>query len=689
MKKINDKDACFGFIISLLIGIAFYFIVFGNEMLNPIHINWLGRGDWAQSYLGWEFFREAPWNFPIVGLSPNFGLEVSNAIVYTDSNPLLAIIFKSISRWLPVEFQYFGIWILICSILQAVFSWKIVARYSGNTLIKLAGTLLLMFIPAWINRVGHLNLMAHFFILAAILVTLDEKKRDKTFLWGLLICCSMLVHLYLTLMVCVFWIGAIIKIASDKKENFWRIITFKVLPIFIAIAIVRIMSGYFTVANGAEGAGFGDWRANVLTPFLANGWSVYLSTHNFSDGEREGFNYLGVGLILLASLNVINITRYFSSGKLKNKLFLILPVVFFILFSFSNKVALGPYVIHYPLPSFILKIASVFRASGRFFWPVTYLFVIFIISLTVRNFSKNNAVIILLLCTALQIYDTHNGWSAIKNQFSDIKKSSWTPNLKSDFWAVNAKMYDKIRWVPFNNSSKDWKDLSFITLNAHKKTNDVYMARFDVLKSESMNQDVMRGLLDGNYPADTIYVMDQNLLDMISVREGDVYAKVDGVYVLVPNAKNCLACEKIYNPSSIKKSKIFDFTSLGKGFNLLTNGWSIQEGWGVWNASNKASLLLPIQGGNQKIKITYNPFISPKTPVQRVIIKVNGVILANVTNSQPTESNMSFVLPTMSDSTSKSVLLEFEFPDAIKASDVYSDGDARKLAFGIKKIEIE
>ena len=75
----------------LIMGAAAFFLVVGPNALNPTNIAWLDQGDPATHYLGWLFFRHSAWSFPL-GLNPSYGLEFGNAIVFSDSNPLLAIL---------------------------------------------------------------------------------------------------------------------------------------------------------------------------------------------------------------------------------------------------------------------------------------------------------------------------------------------------------------------------------------------------------------------------------------------------------------------------------------------------------------------------------------------------------------------------------------------------------------------
>ena len=104
----------------------------GVNPLIPSNIGWLlNKLDPAQHFLGWDFYRNSPWTLP-VGLNPRFGLDLSSSIVYSDSIPLLAIPFKVFASFLPSPFQYFGLWVLVCFILQAWACWKLIELTLGK-----------------------------------------------------------------------------------------------------------------------------------------------------------------------------------------------------------------------------------------------------------------------------------------------------------------------------------------------------------------------------------------------------------------------------------------------------------------------------------------------------------------------------------------------------------------------------
>lgn len=55
------------------------------------------------------------------------------SVVFTDSIPCFAVLFKILSPVLPDEFQYFGLWGMLCFVLQGILSVRIVRNftYSG------------------------------------------------------------------------------------------------------------------------------------------------------------------------------------------------------------------------------------------------------------------------------------------------------------------------------------------------------------------------------------------------------------------------------------------------------------------------------------------------------------------------------------------------------------------------------
>ena len=115
-------------LIPALLGTLAFLWISGGGILSPTHIGWLTGGDPAQHFIGWQFFREAPLLQSPLGANSDFGMEIGSSLIYTDSLPLLAFLFKPLRALLPQPFQYMGLWMLVCFILQAVFAWKLMEK---------------------------------------------------------------------------------------------------------------------------------------------------------------------------------------------------------------------------------------------------------------------------------------------------------------------------------------------------------------------------------------------------------------------------------------------------------------------------------------------------------------------------------------------------------------------------------
>ena len=134
--------------IGALLGLLLFASLAGFQIVAPSNINWLlDSPDPTTHYLGWSFFRHDQWRLPL-GLNPNYGMASGSSIVYSDSIPLLALLFKPFSPWLAEPFQYTGLWLLLCFTLQGLFAMLLCGRFVLRLLPQMlaAGLLLIPFI---------------------------------------------------------------------------------------------------------------------------------------------------------------------------------------------------------------------------------------------------------------------------------------------------------------------------------------------------------------------------------------------------------------------------------------------------------------------------------------------------------------------------------------------------------------
>ena len=159
----------------LLISFLCLISVVGIDNVSFKSTEWLYTGESAQHQLGWHFFKNDIWRFPL-GNNPNYGEEFSNSIVFSDAIPILALFFKSFKSFIPGNFQYFSFWYFICFFLQLFFSFKILKKFTNSVPYSLIGSIFFLIAPIFIYRLNHhVSLIAHWLLLFTLYLGLTNK----------------------------------------------------------------------------------------------------------------------------------------------------------------------------------------------------------------------------------------------------------------------------------------------------------------------------------------------------------------------------------------------------------------------------------------------------------------------------------------------------------------------------------
>jgi hypothetical protein len=325
---------------SVLFGSLAFVALTGGGILNPHNLDWLMIGDAAQHQIGWEFFRHtALWQWPI-GLNPPLGLVFSSSIIFTDSIPLAAFFFKPFSPFLGEHFQYFGIWILLCFVLQYYFAHRILSRFFIDPLSVAISSLFFVFSPPFLYRMihggyGHIALISHFLILAAI----DQyfSKRSRGFIWVIILCSGLLIQAYFMPMLTAIWLASIIRRFLTRSTRLKELLL-EIILTMGAVLMVAWAAGYFSVGRSINPEGWNYvFRWQPLS-FIdsgtdgSEGWSRLVRDNAQLAGDTEGFSYLGSGVLALALFVVI--TRMWSILKSRSRFIHIflysMPLIFLI-----------------------------------------------------------------------------------------------------------------------------------------------------------------------------------------------------------------------------------------------------------------------------------------------------------------------------------------------------------------------
>ena len=282
------------------LGLALFLFMGGLAALVPTNIGWLTTADPITHWLGWEYFRLAPLRQWPLGANPLYGEGLNNTIVYTDSIPLLAFLFKPFEALLPSTFQYTGGWLALCFMLQGLFAFRILYRLTSAPLASLVASAFFIIAPPFLLRVpGHFALAGHWILLAGLWLYLASNFRARG--WGLLAIVASLVHGYLLVMLLSVWTADIAQ-RLLKKELGVRQAALIAVTTLALLVLCMWAAGYFAVSSPGTG-GFGIYRLNVLSPIDPDDlFSRLLRNQPGGIGDYEGLAFLGLGPILLGVL---------------------------------------------------------------------------------------------------------------------------------------------------------------------------------------------------------------------------------------------------------------------------------------------------------------------------------------------------------------------------------------------------
>lgn len=688
-------------ILPMLIGAVAFLLVAGPHILDPTNTLWLRDGDPAIHYLGWAFFRSTPWTLPI-GLNPRYGLELSSSIVYSDSIPLFAFLFKALSAILPDRFQYFGWWILLCFVLQAAFAWLLVGLATKNLPLRLLGVGFFIFSPPMIWRLhGHPALIGHFLILAALYLVLSSEVRNRSIAWGVLLVCAVLVHAYLFILVSALWAVDLCARVARTPSLLPRA-ALEFVALVAIIALVSWQAGYFSTVGGLSKSGFGIYRLNILSVFDPSGWSYLLTDIPGVLGDYEGFNFLGTGVLLLLifSLPVIGKLYPDIARVTKRNSFLVALFALLTIYAASNSIGFANHEFTIGLPEEITQYAGVFRASGRMFWPVFYAIVLFSIYVIVKAYGERTAAGLLFLALSLQILDTSAGWFEFRLKFESMSRSKETTPLTHGFWASAAKVYKKVRQVPTEIASPRWIELASYSAEHGLATDAISIARsetetFERLRERSLGE-VQSGKLDG----ETLYVLSEGEFRAAALsadRGTNLLARIDGIPVLAPGWKACKECPIVDGEvtaddvfSDLAAGQTITFQKKSPGTAYLIRGWSEPEDWGTWSLGTKAEIFLPvIPSSVSSLAVKASALVSPDHPSQHIGVRINGEPAGDfVLGTYASDFDVKIPDTVRQEDDASFLRVEFSLKDAARPSDVGLGPDDRILALGIKELRM-
>ena len=591
-----------------LIGAALFLLLYGTASIRVTNDAWITSGmtdhDIMQHYAGWLFYRDAPLRFPLgSAVAMQYPSGVGGTLTFTDSVPLAGIFFRFFAGILPQTFQYFGLWSLGSYMAMGAAAALLLALFLKRNACVLLGASVFVLSPAMADRVfRHTGLISHFLIVSALYLYFKNKKEGHRYRagWVVLAVLAMTIHPYFLPMVFALLFADLLEhCVQEKQARTWGQSVLFLLGCIAAALAAGVCIGAFTAPSSADNT-YGFWTMNLNALFNPRSvgavWSRVLPVCSLTNGNIDGFNYLGLGVLLFGAVGLLLWCCTAAKAQLKPLLRRHFGLIFVCaclsVFAVSHVVTVfGRTLFTLPLPEKLVQLCSIFRASGRMFWVVNYLLVLCVVVFWGRRSAALSAAVqgratagtapacagmqagngahgasaavpeehatapraaaarflrgslVGTLCLAallaVQLWDLSPGFAAKRTIAQAVEPLAETP-AHGAVWDALAGQYAHV--FSFDNPLQLPYDLALWAAKSGMTTNDVFTARRDSVAHGAEVQAELERLKAAEYDVDTLYFTCsyerfQALAEALRAADADVTcAKLDDLwYVIIPN----------------------------------------------------------------------------------------------------------------------------------------------------------
>lgn len=639
---------------ALFIGAVYALTIFEPSFILGNSAYWTAPfGDRITNFIGALYFAHDGWRFPIFYV-PNLATPEGANIVYTDSLPLLALAAKVIFKFTGEWFNYFGLWLFFCFPLLALFI-ALATKEGGAKDIGAVTCAILLALssPALLVRMGHAALMAHFLIAWSFYLYLRllrfPDSRSVVVQFCIVSALSITLQAYFLLMVMPFFIAALAQVVADGRVTRQKAIT-SVATVFGVVLATAWIAGIIGPGSPTGSAwGFGHYSMNLFSPFLpprehlpefvakyvtwdGNGYSW-----DATGGQYEGYNYLGMGVLLLLTVHLIA-SRNIIKQALKRHAFLVVALMALLLLALSNRIFVGNWLIfEKPMFNLLGKLTDHFRTGGRLFWPIYYVLVVALVLGTLQRFNSRAAQVLLASAVALQLLDTQ----LLRRNMAEYAQRGFTQELSLDTWRPVLERHKFLKqfpsfqcggWAgkyPENNSNME---LLWLAAKLDKRSNSAYLAR----SNRNCKDELAEGL-SFNIEAEGLYVFGNNfpinrIESLPNFREfcrefkhGAVCSRNWNALPQITSKQEIAPISKVWMPE-YQLGETLKFNANGNGIYFLQSGWNTPESWGVWGIGEQSVVVLRLpEFTKQNLRLTVGAFtlVHAGSPLKEVMVFIN------------------------------------------------------------------
>lgn len=477
------RDRIAPYAVLAALAVALFSAFFHWQILDISNVAWLLRGtDNGENALGLHAWLHDP--APAFLRTTLLNAPDGTGLLFTDSNPLLSLLAFPFRGLLPADAQVIGWWLLSCLFLQLFFAWKLLRNHAPNEVALWCGVLLLAALPSLFNRYVHVNLMAHWLILWALWRFMDPVRTGENKGWAVLIALTAFVHSYLLVMVGAIWASAMLERLWKAPKAAPRLIT-ECAAILVMVGGIAWSIGVFEPHWPAGNYGAFAMPLDALWNPGTGTFSTFLPAIEQRPGRGfEGFQYLGLGLLILLPLAAILAQRLprpaiDSSDSLARLKWLVPALVALTLLAISTYPDFaGQPLPRYPLPETLAVALDAVRASGRLFWPVAYVLVFAGIRILYR-LEPRRAGLALVALAVVQIADLVPMATVIRAQSFDARGAPLYVRTTSPEWDRLIAQAKDVTFIP-EDVTKDlsvFQEVAWRAAKAQVPVRTVYAAR--------------------------------------------------------------------------------------------------------------------------------------------------------------------------------------------------------------------
>ena len=273
-----------------------------------------GNSQWEATcrwyFAAYLYYVQSPWQLPLFYVSA-LGIPTGTNIIFTDVVPVVALVGKLIHSLTGAIVNPYGGFLFLCFVLPGVMmTLVLIATRTRYALAAVIGAIFADAMPALLWRWGDIALEAQFLLIGALVLYLYSLRIARwdglAAAWIAYLAVAYLTNIYLFVMVGIVWLSAVQQRQRNGQATVREALFTRILTV-TAIAILIALGGQFGTGGGLPFAEYGYYSMNLLSPFVPQASGVVPGMRGIIDatgGQYEGFNYLGLGL-LLASLFVL------------------------------------------------------------------------------------------------------------------------------------------------------------------------------------------------------------------------------------------------------------------------------------------------------------------------------------------------------------------------------------------------